>query len=54
MDDDDKSHENNDAKLFAELTALFGLKKASDIYFIFNIIRIALIAAWLFWCCSGD
>ena len=47
MDDQD-----SEMKKFAKLVAIFGPKKASDIYFVWNIIKLVAIAAWLYWCCS--
>jgi hypothetical protein len=52
MGDNRRSSAEEDMKQFATLVALFGPKKGSDIYFVFTIIKLVAIAAWLYWCCS--
>ena len=52
--DNNNSGTGSDLGLFAELVSLFGAKKGSDIYFAITCVKLFLIAAWLFWCCTSD
>ncbi len=50
MADDDNSGVSGDMKLLAQLVALFGVKKGTDWFVIWSIIKLAILIGFLVWC----
>ena len=51
----DDTHDSNkeDMKLLAELVALFGVKKGTDWYFVYTVIKLIAIIGFLVYCICG-